>query len=37
MIPHKKGTPYWRIMKTIKRGDREWYYHATKGWRSRRA
>lgn len=33
----KKGTPYRRVLKTIKRGAREFYYHATKGWKSRRA
>lgn len=33
----RKGQPYSRVMFTVRRGGREWYYHATKGWKSRRA
>lgn len=31
-----KKKPFGRILKTIKRGGREWQLHATKGWRSYR-
>lgn len=33
----KKGTPYRRILKVITRNGKEYSYHATKGWRVRRA
>ena len=32
-----KGKPYRRILGSKIIGGREWSYHATKGWRSRRA
>lgn len=37
MLSKRKGTPYRRVMYTKTVGGREWYYHATKGWKSRRA
>lgn len=32
-----KGKPYRRVLLSYVRGGREYYKHATKGWRSRRA
>lgn len=33
----RKGTPYRRVIRTIVVDGREFYLHATKGWRVRRA
>jgi hypothetical protein len=33
----RKGATQRRVIRTFTRNGREYYYHATKGWKSRRA